>query len=289
MEDHIHHDGEGAWTILDQDVLRTPYCQEAYHWHQGKVALFYFVMAVPAVMFFLYMMFSLSRHMRKLRGTESLIMSTYFGFLWVVVLFNLLRSLMAFDNYLDPDLQDCILIAVDFVMFFVEISVLVFMSHQHVVSGREAIFRTVWLTAALALAYAVLQVVLVFVLGIRLYEWTGGAALYWAVQSAMFALIYLIILVLPATAASERMPANRKFYYYCAFLLILNVFRGAGALLNFYSLWCGYCLICTSLFMYFCFFPPLLYSVFMYDFFKEPHMPSYYKEMEASGYFDSDT
>jgi len=196
-------------------------------------------------------------------------------------------------NYLFPEppmLYQGLFLMSNFILIFVEVSVVVFMSHGYVVSGREAIHRTVIITGLITIVYSTIQGILLFGLGVPLYETTNqDAALYWFITSSLFVIVYSTILILPKTSLKDKMPARPSFYNYVAFLFLLNLLKGLGNLLVFASLNAGFCLVGLSSVSYFALYAPLLYVCFLRDFFREVALPDYFMEMRKSGFYDTDT
>jgi len=70
------------------DFLETTVCKTAYDYEIRGIPLFDLVTSVPLLFFLLYLLWNLKSSIQKLRETDSLIMSTYYGFVWSVVLYN---------------------------------------------------------------------------------------------------------------------------------------------------------------------------------------------------------
>lgn len=80
------------------------------------------------------------------------------------------------------------------------------------------------------------------------------ANMYWFVINTIFAIVYLIILILPKTSLKERLPgsifhvpsslthleARPSFYHYVGFLFALNLIRAIGEIIVFGGLALGY-------------------------------------------------
>jgi hypothetical protein len=58
-----------------------------------------------------------------------------------VTVFNVARSLLAYFHPHPEVAYDIVYLISNFVLIFIEVSVIVFMSHSYMVSGREAITR----------------------------------------------------------------------------------------------------------------------------------------------------
>jgi len=268
-----------------------PYCKEFITWEYNGVNVYDLCLTIPTTCFLLFLLFKLRSSIRKLLETESMIMSTYYGFLWCVCLFNISRSLLNYVVPNNPMLYNSLFMIANFILIFVEVSVVVFMSHGHMVSGREAIQRTVWITAAICVIYIVLQAVFLFGLGLQLYQPTSdsGVQLYWFILGTVFALGYLIILILPKTSLKDRLPARPAFYHYVGLLFALNITKALGSILIFAGGDIGFCFVDLGVFGYFSLYAPTLYICFLQDFFGDMTLSDGYVEMEKSGYLDTDT
>lgn len=128
------------------------------------VPIFYVVVAIPTIIFFLYLLLHLRSSIRKLRESESLIMSTYYGFCLGVLLFNAGRIVwgLTFPTWdTSGVLYDIIFIIINFVLMFVEVSVLILLSDNYAISGREAIPKTVWISVLVSFLYTAVQVIII--------------------------------------------------------------------------------------------------------------------------------
>jgi len=144
-------------TTLFRQVFETPYCKDFLIWNWKGIEVFDLFLCLPTTVFVIFLIIKLRSALRKLYETESLIMSTYYSFIWSVSIFNILRCLL---NYFlkEPDIVYNILFLLsNFILVFLEISVVVFMSHGYMVSGREAIHRTIVITVAICLVYITIQ------------------------------------------------------------------------------------------------------------------------------------
>ena len=61
----------------------------------------------------------------------------------------------------DEMVYNVIFIIINFVLMFVEVSVLILMSENYTISGREALPKAVWISVLIAFLYACTQVCLV--------------------------------------------------------------------------------------------------------------------------------
>lgn len=115
----------GRIAMVSSLETKVDYCKEILEWKWRGVVIGDIVVFVPTVLFFLFLLFRLrtsvkyvqkgwmsracsvafvfSRYSfcrRKLQATESLIMSTYYAFLWCVSIYNMVRIMV---NYFFPE------------------------------------------------------------------------------------------------------------------------------------------------------------------------------------------
>jgi len=165
------------------------------------------------------------------------------------------------------------------------------MSHSFSITGREALFRTVWITGLIAFIYSSIQIALVFGLKIQLFKsQEQSALLYWFISSTVLGSGYLCVLIIQKTRLARYLPVGKgQLYYYVAFLFLLNASRAIGSLVSYFGLYIGFCFIDFTILMYYSFFLPLLYWAFLWEFFRVPTLQIQYSEMVVKGYIDSDT
>jgi len=276
--------------IASSTLLNAPYCRELLTWEWGGILIFDFILSIPTTLFFLFLLMQLRKALNKLYETESLIMSTYYGFLWGVCIFNIARCLLDFFVPIPLVLFEVLYLIANGTVIFIEVSVVVFMSHGYAMSGREAIQRTLWITGILCGLYVLVQAILMFGVQIHLYTvHTGGSALYWMITCGIFAIVYATLLILTRTSFRDRLPAPAFFYYYIGFLLALNAVKMIGYFFVFFGADIGFCFIDLQLLLYFSSYAPVLYICFLKDFFKEVVLPEHYMEMHKNNFLDSDT
>lgn len=96
-----------------------------------------------------------------------------------------------------------------------------------------------------------------------------GGMLFWFISSVIFAVVYIVVFLLPWTGLRERvaLPAKQSFYWYALFLAVLNVAQAAGSGLYYYDIREGVCVVDVTSYLYFTIFTPLVYKTFLADFF----------------------
>ncbi|VDP43572.1 unnamed protein product [Soboliphyme baturini] len=77
--------------------------------------------------------------------------------------------------------------------------------------------------------------------------------------------VYLSIFILPFTPLRQRflLPKKRRFYVYCAFLLLLDILLVTGSGLLLADALDGMCVIDAASYTYFAFYAPLMYAAFL--------------------------
>jgi len=89
--------------------------------------------------------------------------------------------------------------------------------------------------------------------------------LYWLISSAILALGYTIICILPKTPMRDRLrlPAKRRFYVYCAFLACVYALQFLGATLIRCGNLSGICIVTFSSYIKLAFYTPVVYIAFL--------------------------
>lgn len=271
-------------------LIDVPYCKELYllEWHGLRP--FFLVLLVPPIGFLGFLLVRLRASLNKLSESDTLIMPTYYGFLWIAGVLGFLRPLVEFLQPEPVILYDILYLTFNFCFLFIHGSVVVFMSHENMVSGREALSRTTLITLLLAAAYSSIQIILLSAVGVRLYTFSKAASMYWMIITLAFSVVLGALLILPRfEALRDRFPARPALYQYVGFLFFLYFLRWFGSLLIFIDVDLGFCFIDLEQLVLFTLYAPLLYFFFMKDFFREVVLPQTYMEMSKSGYLDTDT
>jgi len=260
---------------------------------------------IPVVLFLCFLGLKLRQSVRKLQRAQSLILTTYYAFLWVVSALSCIRCLCEVIQTVEPNqtLWNVLWLMIRFGLVLLEVSVVVFLLQGYLSSGREALIRTLTSSAGVAGADLLVKALLIFTAGVPLYlfgtdaegHWSISADMtwskwsFWLLQHLAFLAVYCGILVLPYTKWRDRLPARPSFYRYVALLAMLNFFGFMGALLLGSKVASGYCVYGFSTYLYQSFYPPLLYITFLSEFFQDDDMDldlMYYSEMKDAGYFD---
>jgi hypothetical protein len=176
------------------------------------------------------------------------------------------------------DVTDKILwVAVRFFLLSTELSVLIFgLAFGHVDSGTS-IRRVLLITSIISLIYSSTQGALEIVAPdenfyIREKEYNifgHGGTVFWMTSSALFAVVYTTICVLPFTRLRETLalPSKPSFYWYALFLSLLNWTQAVGNGLLYYKVTAGLCVVDVTTYLYFSLLTPLVYWTFLSGFF----------------------
>lgn len=264
----------------------------------GEV-LYNVVLALPALLSLLFLLTRLRLSVRKLLQSRSHIMRTYYSFLWVICVLNLCWCLLEMQQARNHDKEtawNVMSLVTRFGLVLLEVSVVVFLSQGYLVSGWDALLRTLLFSGIFATADALVKAIYIFGFGIPLFTTQDDAGDwhkwgFWLLHNLFFAAVYVVILTLPYTRWRDRLPARPSFYRYVMILFLLNGFEGFGSLLLGFGASFGYCVYGFAGFAYYALYPPLLYTTFLSDFLREEDMQmeeAYYAEMKDAGYFDGD-
>jgi hypothetical protein len=261
--------------------------------------LYNVVLALPALLFLLFLLTRLRSSVRKLTQSRSHIMATYYSFLWVICVLNLCWCLLEMQQARNHDKEtawNIMSLITRFGLVLLEVSVVVFLSQGYLISGWDALLRTLLFSGIFATADALVKAVYIFGFGIPLFttqddagDWNKWG--FWLLQNLFFAIVYVVILTLPYTRWRDLLPARPSFYRYVMILFVLNGLEGFGSLLLGFGASFGYCVYGFAGFAYYALYPPLLYTTFLADFLGEQEMQmedAYYSEMKDAGYFDGD-
>ena len=210
-------------------------------------------------------------------------MGSYYIFIWFVCFINLLRLIIQLVVVDIPDLYspftDTSWLFIQFCLLFVEISVVIFMCHKHVISGREAFRSTVFISSITALVFTVVMGILIFTVNIPLFDMLPGpSSLFWLIFSIFFLTGYLVLILVPHTRFADLLPERPEFFRYIFLLFCLNFIATLGALLVFLHYGIGYCFWDLQIILYYSLYPPLLYFSFLHSFLRHNLSSSGFKD-----------
>ncbi|GFS26227.1 transmembrane protein adipocyte-associated 1 homolog [Elysia marginata] len=225
--------------------LVVPVCREILYKSIGESRVRWWDLAIliPNCIFLLFLFYGFRMAIRKLRASSSPIFTAFYGLILAVCIISVLRCVvsMTVNAATSPgDNADKILwLILRFALLATEMSVVIFgLAFGHL-DSRTSIHRVLIVTFTIALFYSSIQV-------------------------------YAVIVVLPFTKLKERFlfPTKRTFYYYCAFLAVLNFSQSVASLLMYLGIQNSLCVIDATTYLYFSLYHPLVYIVFLWNFFK---------------------
>eukprot|EP01137_Pigoraptor_chileana_P000141 Opistho-2@35810 len=231
----------------------------------------------PNALFFIFLLLGVKVARMKLRSMTSLITSTFYMLIWLICLTSLSRTVMHIALPSQDTVDQLLWLLVRFLILMLEVCVLVFgLLFGNIVNTRRGKKITLAVTTLISLAYAVIQGVLEFETNWTLSHhhshwdmYAHGGMIFLFVTSAIFTLVYLSIVIMPYTPLQHKwpLPVKRSFYAYAFFLCVVNLLQAIGSALVFYEYIAGLCLVDLTTLVYFCFFAPMVYFIFLRDFF----------------------
>ncbi|CAG0903580.1 unnamed protein product [Darwinula stevensoni] len=247
----------------------------------SSVRIWDLIILIPNVLFLVFLMVYFKQARLKLRATNSPIFLTFYALVVMNVMASLLRCVVSmtvnaavtFGDYVDKILY----VIVRFFLLSTEISVLIFgLAFGHL-DSQTSIRRVLLVTSAVSLAFSITQGVLEiavpdenFHIENKNYDiFAHGGMIFWCVSSVLFGLVYLLVFLLRWTGLRDRMslPTKKSFYYYVAFLALLNILQAIGAGLLLDDVDGGLCIVDITAYVYFSLLTPLVYRTFLSEFF----------------------
>ncbi|XP_059151079.1 transmembrane protein adipocyte-associated 1 homolog [Physella acuta] len=244
---------------------------------------------VPNFLFILFLLYSFRVAIGKLRGSNSPIFAAFYGLIFAVPVISLLRcvvSMLVNASLPAGDITDKVLwLVLRFFLLATELSVVIFGLGFGHLDSHTSIRRVLMVTFTVALAYSIIQ----GTLELEYPAFTGqskdnnnsnstisydlfaqGGMIFLFTTSIFFFLVYTVIALLPLTRLKERflLPTKRLFYYYCLSLAALNLVQAVASLLVYMEIPQSLCVVDATTYLYFSFYIPLVYGVFLWKFFK---------------------
>lgn len=263
----------------------------------NRVPIISTIALVPPLLFVGYLMARLRYCVRIIKDSDGLVLPLYYTFVWIttvtsllVLLFDLFWNLTGLEdsNAISGDsshgdwfstvwrllLSGLSHRAIDFINESVQLSVIIFMLHQHSnLSTVSILFRTALISLFLAFFDQTFDFVFTMVdqTNNSWFESTTLAELYHGFSDSLFFFVYLGIIVLAFTPLRRKLPDRLSFYVYCAYLVVVYGLIAIGVTLNFFCISVGICANGISFFLYECFYPVVLYFCFLSTFFSKRH------------------
>ncbi|KAK0063990.1 transmembrane protein adipocyte-associated 1 [Biomphalaria pfeifferi] len=258
---------------------------------------------IPNIIFMVFLLLRLPVTIRKLHSTSTPIFAAFYGLILLVSIISLLRCVVAMTvnaSISTGIIVDKILwLILKFFLLATELSVVIFgLAFGHL-DSRTSIQRVLFVTFSVSLAYSIVQGSLEFEYDhpftpgnnsninnstVSYDMFAQGGMIFLFTTSIFFALVYAIIVILPFTRFRERffLPTKRLFYYYCSSLAMLNLAQAVASILHYLDVVYSLCVIDATMYLYFSFYNPLVYGVFLWKFFKatQSGVPFSYKHHE---------
>lgn len=274
--------------------LVVPVCREILYKGIGDSGVRWWDLAIliPNCTFLLFLAYGLRMAIRKLRASSSPIFTAFYGLILAVCIISVLRCVVSMTVNAATsvgDVADKVLwLILRFALLATEMSVVIFgLAFGHL-DSRTSIHRVLIVTFTIALFYSSIQGTLELVYEHPDFQgqsgrtsandttyvsydlFAHGGMIFLLTTSLIFAIVYTAIIILPFTKLKERFlfPTKRTFYYYCAFLATLNFSQALASLLMYKGVQNSLCVIDVTTYLYFSIYHPLVYIVFLWNFFK---------------------
>lgn len=272
-------------------VITEPPCSWILHSEidNSRVRIWDLAILIPNALFLVFLVWKLRNSVGKLQSSSSPIFTAFYGLVMVVSVISVLRCIVSMTvnaSVQAGDIADKMLwLILRFFLLATESSVIIFGIYFGHLDSRTSIRRVLVCTSFFALGYSITQGTLELKTthlgfnGTTLrpdnstenYDlFAHGGMIFLCTSSALFCLIYIILLILPLTRLRERftLPTKRAFYYYVSTLAVLNLSQAVGSLLFYHQIQNALCVIDVTTITYFTFFAPLVYGTFLWGFFR---------------------
>eukprot|EP00117_Sycon_ciliatum_P020546 scpid67801/ scgid18271/ Transmembrane protein adipocyte-associated 1 homolog; Integral membrane protein GPR175 len=274
----------------------TPFCVYlVIHTIGGtEVGIWDLVLLIPNALFLLYLVSTMCHSARRLKQVSSPVYNTFYVLIFLTCVMGTVRcattmSVKGFNSVSDRVLW----LTLRFFQLSTELSVLILGLLFGHLDSRRSIQRVLIITITLSLAYVFTQGVLQQMSnGEDLLDhnvYAHGGVPFWFGSSLLFLLVYVSVVLLryipSLNCCGLIVPVKAKFYYYALFMAILNLLQSVGSGLILFTdpdASEGFCLIDVTTFFLFSLFSPIIYTVFLWGFFK----PSFTSSSERSHLLD---
>ncbi|KAH7641282.1 hypothetical protein HUG17_4326 [Dermatophagoides farinae] len=239
------------------------------------------IIFIPNILFLLYMIWHSQSAKDRVRQLKNFpILRNFYIFIYLCIIISSIRciisSLMKVHTF-GGDLTDKIFwVIVRFFLLSTEISVLVFGLFAGHLDVRQSIRRILTITLMLSLIYSICQGSFeiiapdssFYIHSKSYYLFGHGGMIFWFGTCFLSFIIYLIVVLLPWSPCRHRLllPTKKSFYFYAATLSTLNLIQAIGALLFYLNVPEGLCIVDATTYLYFTFFTPLVYFIFLSPF-----------------------
>ncbi|THU51867.1 hypothetical protein C4D60_Mb06t35580 [Musa balbisiana] len=268
-------------------------------WLVGCHGLLYnLALIVPSVIFVAYLASLARKSFAKLTNGYSYLMIAYYALLWLISVLNLLWCLVqAWQCSPEKELSwNMLSLFTESGMLFLEVSLLAFLLQGNHAGGLDVLTRTFVISAVIVAADTLLKAIYIFGFGVPLFADNNETAHQarwglWIVHKLLLTAVYGSIFCMHHSKWRERLPARPAFYNYVCVMLLLNTMSLFGCMLAGNGAGFGIWLSNLITVCYHSLYLPLLYVIFLADFFQEEDLRLenvYYSEMKDAGFFDDD-
>jgi hypothetical protein len=213
----------------------------------GGLDILHFLTIIPTLFFIIYLLGKLKMSIVIMKNSDSLVVPTVYTFVWVVCVFNMLTAIatVIISSTATHSVQSNIFINISgrvglgilaFVIEFIEVAVIVFMFFANTtLSNTKVLTRTAFISGMVSLVDNSIGVTLSLLFPnpgdsqslasdpTLIATPIGENAVYEVISSALFIIVYGIILILPYTKLRSRVPERKSFYFYIVFLTLNNI------------------------------------------------------------------
>ncbi|XP_042459889.1 protein CANDIDATE G-PROTEIN COUPLED RECEPTOR 2-like [Zingiber officinale] len=253
---------------------------------------------VPSALFVAYLGWLARKSFLKLTSGQSHLMVSYYALLWLVSLLNLFWCLVQVwqCTAAKESAWNMLSLFTETGMLFMEISLLAFLLQGSHAGGLDVLTRTFVVSGVIVAADTLLKTIYIYGFGVPLFADSNNKENrarwgLWIVHKLLLSAVYGFIFFMHHSKWRERLPARPSFYNYVCAMLLLNSMSLFGCLLASNGSGFGIWLFNLTTVCYHSLYLPLLYVVFLADFFQEEDMRLenvYYSEMKDAGFFDDD-
>ncbi|XP_074573973.1 protein CANDIDATE G-PROTEIN COUPLED RECEPTOR 2-like isoform X2 [Curcuma longa] len=283
----------GLPMVTDQSPAPSP------SWFVGcHGPLYNLALIVPSVLFVAYLASLARKSFAKLMSGQSYLMVSYYALLWLVSLLNLFWCLVQVwqCTAAKESAWNMLSLFTETGLLFMEISLLAFLLQGSHAGGLDVLTRTFVVSGVIVATDTLLKTIYIFGFGVPLFANSNNKENrarwgLWIVHKLLLSAVYGFIFFMHHSKWRERLPARPSFYNYVCAMLLLNTMSLFGCLLAANGSGFGIWLFNLTTVCYHSLYLPLLYVVFLADFFQEEDMRLenvYYSEMKDAGFFDDD-
>ncbi|CAK9303592.1 unnamed protein product [Gordionus sp. m RMFG-2023] len=248
----------------------------------SRVRLWDLMILIPNIVFSLFLIYGFKKARIKLRITRMPVISTFYYLIWLCNLLNILRCVVYMSvsakNPVEDTIDKLLWLILRFFLLSTELSVLIFGLAFGKLESQKSIRWVMFFASMISLIFSFIQGFLELYMPDKRFNidnkdydvFAQGGSIFLFVTSAIFTCMYLGILMLPKTKIREKLslPTKKTFYYYCAFLAILNLMQTLGSCMLIFDVPFSLCIIDTTSYIYLISFAPLVYRTFLKGVFK---------------------